>query len=50
MLERSCSISRQQEEYRHTHVWYEIDRQQDDELCNLAEGEGRVDGGVCRLA
>jgi hypothetical protein len=50
MLKRSCSISCQQEEYRHTDVWYEVDRQQNDELCDLAKGEGRVDGGACRLA
>jgi hypothetical protein len=50
VLKRSCSISCQQEEYRHTDVWYEVDGQQNDELRDLAEGEGRVDGGACGLA
>ena len=50
MLERACAISRQQKKYRHPNIWYEVHRQQNDKLGDLAERKGRVDRRPCGLA
>lgn len=42
VLKWSCTVASKQEKQGHSNVWHEIERQQDDKLCDLAKGERRV--------
>jgi len=45
----SSSACKDQEEGC-ANYWYQVEREEEDELGDLAEGEGRIDGGGCGLA
>ena len=47
MLQRSRSISGQEEEHGRTSYWYQVERQEDDEFSDLSEGEGGIDSRYC---
>lgn len=48
MLQWPSSISCQEEKDRHTDIWYEVEREENDELRDLAEREWSVDGRLSR--
>ena len=50
MLQRPCSIPSQNQKHRRARHGYQIEGQENDELGNLSEGEGRVDSRQCGFA
>lgn len=44
MVERPCTITCQDKEHWCSGHWYQVQREEKNELKNLAQGEGRIDG------